>query len=296
MRGLNSLQLECMTLVDLNDLVAKADELDPLPASATKLVSLINTGEADVDAITKIISMDPAMTLKILRSANSAFSGSVLEICTVGEAVSRLGTQRILSLAVASHARSMMRTEMPEYGLHEGDLWRHSVISMIAAETSARFCKTRVSPAAYTSALLHDIGKLVMARFLSDDILQLLQQARDEGGLDPLEAEARVLQVHHGELGGLIGQHWKLPENVVKGMNYHHTPELGDDPICDVVHLADAASKQIEADLAGTKLETAPTVDPGAAERLGFDQKKFPELCAASKAAFEKVSALYGTG
>ncbi len=282
-----------MKLVDIDDLIAKADELQPLPESATKLVSLINSGEAEVDEITNIISMDPAMTMKILRSANSAFSGSVLEISTVGEAVGRLGTQRILSLAVASHARGLMRTEVTAYGLNEGDLWRHSVSSMIAAETSSRHCKEPITPASYTAALLHDIGKLVMARFLSEDIQELLRQARDEGGLDPLQAEIRVLQVHHGELGGLIAQHWKLPENIVKGITYHHNPEMGEDLICDSVHLADAVSKQVDAALADKKVEIE--LDSESAERIGFDTKDFDALCSATTSAFEKMSGLYGT-
>jgi putative nucleotidyltransferase with HDIG domain len=267
-----------MQLIDLNELVAKADELQPLPASATKLVSLINSGEADVDEITKIISLDPAMTVRLLRAANSAFAGSALVISTISEAISRLGTQRILSLAVASHARSMLRTEMTAYGLNEGDLWRHSVIP----------------PASYTAALLHDIGKLVMARFLTEDILLLLEQARDEGNLPPLEAEARVLQVHHGELGGLIAQHWELPENIVKGITFHHNPDDGDDLICDTVHLANAVAKRV-ANESDTKLPTTD-IKPDAVKRLGFDMKKFDELCDKTKTAFEKISALYGTG
>lgn len=282
-----------MKLINLDDLIAKADELQPLPESATKLVTLINSGEAELEEITKIISVDPAMTMKILRSANSAFSGSAMEISTVAEAVGRLGTQRILSLAVASHARGMMRTEITAYGLNEGALWRHSVSAMVAAETSVRFCKSPIVPASYTAALLHDIGKLVMARFLDEGIQELLKQARDEGGMSPLDAEARVLQVHHGELGGLIVQHWKLPENIVKAVTYHHNPEQGEDLICDAVHLADDVSKQVDAALDDKKVES--DLDSEAAERLGFDKKDFNELCTASRTAFDKISGLFGT-
>jgi len=164
---------------------------------------------------------------------------------------------------------------------------------MVSAETCVRFCKASVSPASYTAALLHDIGKLVMARFLDEDIQELLRQARDDGGLDPLQAEARVLQVHHGELGGLIVQHWKLPENIVKAITYHHNPEQGEDLICDAVHLADAVSKQVDAALDDKKVE--PELDSEAAKRLGFDTKKFDDLCTASRTAFEKISGLFGT-
>ncbi|MBM3834526.1 MAG: HDOD domain-containing protein [Verrucomicrobia bacterium] len=207
-----------MTLIDLDAFIKKADELQPLPASTTKLVSVASGTETNVDEITKVISFDPALTMRLLRTDNSAFSGTALTITTVHEAVSRLGTARVLSLAIASHTKPMMRVQLRPYGLSEGALWRHSVIAMLAAESIARVTRVPIPPAASTAALLHDIGKLVMACFISPEILDLIEQGKKIGNLTPLEAEAQILQVHHGELGGLIARHWQLPEAIAKGL------------------------------------------------------------------------------
>jgi HD-like signal output (HDOD) protein len=284
--------MKTMNLIDIDALIKKADELQPLLVSVVKLASMLSAGASDVDEITNVIRFDPALTVRLLRLANSAFSGASVAITTVKDAVSRLGTARILSLAVASHCRPLMRVEVRAFRYQEGELWRHSVLSMLVAELAPRVCKTALPSAGATAALLHDIGKLAMAHFLDQDILELLSRAQNEGGLAPMEAEAQIPQVHHGEFGGLIARHWKLHEVIVNGITYHHNPEQGMDLVCDVVHLADSAAKGVEAKLANKPGKV--DVNAGACERLGFATKDLEWLCNEGQASFTKVGGLFG--
>ena len=281
-----------MHLIDIDALIKKADELPPLPASVVKLIGLLSSGETDVAEITRVISFDPALTVKLLRMANSAFSGSSMEITTVQDAVSRLGTSRVLSLAVASHARPVMRVQVESYGYQEGELWRHAVITMLAAELAPRVCKTPIPPAASTAALLHDVGKLVMAVFLDPEILDLMHRAQTEGNFTPLEAEAQILQVHHGELGGLIARHWKLPEPIIQAITFHHNPEQGGEIICDAVHLANQAAKTVAAKLKNKELPLV--VNKDALERLGCKPEGLTQLVTDCATSFAKVGGLFG--
>jgi putative nucleotidyltransferase with HDIG domain len=281
-----------MNLIDIEALIKKADELQPLPASAGKLVALLSQGESDVDEITRIIRFDPALTMRLIRMANSAFSGASMTITTVQEAVSRLGTSRVLSLGVASHARPMLRVKLGPYGYEEGELWRHSVVAMLVAELAPKVCKVPVPPASSTAALLHDIGKLVMASFLDLEVLDLLSRAHTEGGLSQMEAESQILQIHHGELGGLIARHWKLPESIVAGITYHHNPEQGIDAVCEVVHLADTVAKHVEASLVQKKSDAV--VNKAVVENLGLGKASLEWLCTESIASFTKVGPMFG--
>jgi putative nucleotidyltransferase with HDIG domain len=281
-----------MNLIDIPSLIKMADELQPLPGSVVKLITLLSGGENDVDEITRVIRFDPTLTVRLLRMANSAFSGASVTITTVHEAVSRLGTQRVLSLAVAAHTRPLLRVQVTAYGYREGELWRHSVLAMLAAESAPRVCKVPVPGASSTAALLHDIGKLVMAHFLDPEILELLGRAQNEGGLGPMEAETQILQVHHGELGGLIARHWKLPDSIVNGITFHHNPEFGGDPVCDVVHVANVVAKHAQAKLLGK--EVSATVNPDAAERLGIPEKDLDWLRDETVTSFTKVGGLFG--
>jgi HD-like signal output (HDOD) protein len=70
-----------------------------------------------------------------------------------------------------------------------------------------------------------------------------------------LEAESLLLDVNHGELGGLIAQNWNLPPRVVQGITYHHNPAQGMDGICYLTYLANQLAKRIEAGLDGRAYE-----------------------------------------
>ena len=93
----------------------------------------------------------------------------------------------MLALTLGMTVRRQLLDSLPQYGLSEGDLWRHSVAASLAAELLTQRAPRRPPAETATAALLHDLGKLVMARFLDRGLLGQLQDAQD-GGLNRLEA------------------------------------------------------------------------------------------------------------
>jgi len=276
-------------MINLDDLARQANNLEPLPASTVRLAGLVGSQHADLEDICEVIAYDQALTMKILRAANSAADAGESAVSQVHEAVFRLGGSRILALAMSASTRWMLQAGVPAYGLSEGALWRHSVAAASAAETISFFAAESLPPETFTAALLHDVGKLVMGRFLSPFDLQMIYRAQSEGGLDPLSAERQILEVHHGELGGIIAQHWKLPELIVKGITYHHTPGEGFDIICDAVYAANLVAKRIE------DPSCIAALDPEVIERLGLAESRLEELAVSARQQFETVSNRYNT-
>jgi len=206
----------------------------------------------------------------------------------VRDAVVRLGTGTTLSVATGTRMKKGMNRGIPEYGLPEGALWRHSVAAALAAEMSARHCTTRVPPESFTAALLHDVGKLVMRRFLYPEVSDLLGSADHP---NRLRAEVEILEVHHGELGGAVAQHWNLPESIVKGIVYHHFPDQGGETICDVVHIANAVAKAAGQPDALAILETEH--QPDSRERLGMSSDGLARLTSDVGSRLEEVLSRY---
>jgi HD-like signal output (HDOD) protein len=153
------------------------------------------------------------------------------------------------------------------------------------------FCQVEVPFETFTAALLHDVGKLVMARFLSPEILAHIRKARQLGGLSQTEAESLLLGVNHAELGGLVAQHWQLPPRLVQGILYHHDPEHGFDTICDLTCVADQVAKRIEAGLDGREFEPAIPVE--VADRLGLTPAILDEFYPVAAARYAQVSCRY---
>lgn len=271
-------------MIDQDVLISKSLELAPLSPTLVRLAALIAEAEVDLREIIKVISMDPALAGGVMRLANSSLYAGRVEVGTVTDAVMRLGTGTILEMAARVSLKGSMDRGIPEYGLSESMFWSHSCCASLAAECArSMFCRPLVPPEAATAALLHDIGKLSMAQFLSPAVLRVLRSAQDEGGLSEADAELAVLGVGHGELGGLIVQHWRLPESIRNAITFHHTPELGGGPMSHLINLADHAAVAVTS--------TQPGVDPSlpgadVLECLQMTEENFSQLC-------ERVSAQF---
>lgn len=278
-------------IVDLQGLTRSANTLEALPASVTRLAAIAAKDSWNVREVEEVVSLDQALSFKLLRMANSAASASLMPIVTIRDAVVRLGIGSLLSLATASSVQKNLTRAIPEYGLSEGELWRHSVAAALAAESAPGFCDVELPPETYAAALLHDIGKLVLSRELSPGVLKILSLARSEGHMSSLKAEVEVLGVHHGELGGLIAQHWNLPERLVKGIIHHHTPDEAGDLLADVVHLANQTAKCVGAGPWG--VEEDKQVGATTFARLKMSAKGFDALCRLVAKRLEQVLSQY---
>jgi HD-like signal output (HDOD) protein len=136
---------------------------------------------------------------------------------------------------------------------------------------------------------MHDIGKLVIARYLDNDDLARIARAQ-AAGATRMQAEKDVLGVDHAQLGGVIAQSWNLPHVLVDGIAHHHAPERADTPVAYGVHLADVIAKA-----AGfgpddnAELETFAR----AMGELGLTADAYDEACDLVAARFAEVDARF---
>jgi HD-like signal output (HDOD) protein len=140
-----------------------------------------------------------------------------------------------------------------------------------------------------TAALLHDIGKLVLARFLGPRLVELLRVAQEVDGLTAVQAETTLLEVHHGELGGIIAQHWRLPTSIVAAVTYHHSPEQVDDPIAWGARIADLLAHVAQ----GRTDRDEPEARRVALDRLGIAESRWETMVSTVTARFEELASRY---
>ena len=215
-------------MIDLKSVFGSAIALEPLSETVTRLASIVTNADVDLREVVDVVCFDQALTTRLLRTANSAMYGGRSEISTVKEAVVRLGSGVVLTFAIATCVKDRMSGAVPEYGMGEKELWTHSVASALSAEVLRGLSRNpNVPPEAFTSALLHDVGKLVLGRYLKDDAARLLTEALEAGQCTLAFAEAEVLGVQHAELGALICKHWKMPDSIIHGIKFHHSPLEG---------------------------------------------------------------------
>jgi putative nucleotidyltransferase with HDIG domain len=278
-------------VITLDELTQEVQDLAPLPAAAAKLAQIVSSPDPDVNAAVTAIRFDEALTARILRFANSPFSGPRSPIRNVRDAVVRLGLAKVFELAVRGHVRGEMSRDIPEYGLGEEEMWRHSVASALTAEILVRAYGKRIPPIAFTAALLHDIGKLVLARHLEAPIQKTIQKLTADYALTYYQAEIEVLGFSHAALGQRIAQRWNLGDEIDQAIAEHHETGADRGPITDVVRIGNLVAKTVGCGLGFEGMNL--TGDPGACERLGIDREVFESVSAEVISMLQSIEELH---
>jgi putative nucleotidyltransferase with HDIG domain len=225
-----------------------------------------------------LIELDQALTANVLRMANSVMGSARTQIETVKDAVVRLGTAQIFKLAVGSQVAGPMSTACPGYELAEHELWRHSVAAALAAEYLSEITPQPIPKLAFTSALLHDIGKLLLGRDLGGEVLENILSIMHQEHITFLEAEHRVLGTDHAEVGGEIARHWAFPEPLIEAITFHHDPDQQPSLLLDAVHLSNAVAKFIGVGLGREQMNM--DVSSETPKRMGLSIPQLETLCA----------------
>ncbi len=271
---------------------AEIESLAPMPASVARLAGIVGDPESNAAGIAQVIEFDQALTANVLRLANSAWSGAQRHIDTVRDAVLRLGGARILELAVGQHIAGPMSQRCNGYELGEYELWRHSVAAALAAERLGRFTSKPVPGSAFTAALLHDIGKLVLNRHINRNLLGQIYAMMDERRIPYLQAERELFGTDHAEVGGHVARHWKFPDVLVHAIERHHDPDVEPNPVLDAVHIANATAKLAGVGLGSEQMYMKASTE--AAARLGLSSGGLESLCATVVDELARTEALWG--
>lgn len=193
-----------------------------LPSIGTGLAQLLalDAGAPDVvERAVPVIAGDPALAAHVLRLANSAaFAGSEV-VDHVERAVMRVGPK----ILIGSLAQARVAGALGPRGRWEIALWNLAVSGAnLARELAATAPSLGVAPeTAYTQALLHDVGRLVMAPVvgpLMDEIHALAGNLRTD--LAPIERG--LLGYDHAVAGRLLAVKWKLPTSLTLVIASHH--------------------------------------------------------------------------
>ena len=204
------------------------EKVPMMSAAHAQSVSLVMSKDATISELAAVIETDPAMTLGMLRVANSAAESPVDRVSRVGDAMVRIGledTRRIV-LAVVLQG-SAANEELAKSGLDIDEMWRHVVATAILSDGVAMVDEA-LRPSrqfAFSAGLLHDVGRLVMASGSPAHYQRVLR--RIANGADVREAERSEFGDDHATFGAVVAREWGLAEEVVTAIASHHEAASG---------------------------------------------------------------------
>jgi putative nucleotidyltransferase with HDIG domain len=251
---------------ELQQLLSQVGALPCVPDLYLRLVAELRAPNASVHRIADIVSEDVGMSAKILQLVNSAFFGIRRHVSEPRQAISLLGlstvTALVLSVKVfgqfeAAHSRSPKLSGLAAHSLAVAG-WAREI-------ARAERASVQTQDEAFTAALLHDVGKLVLATQLAERYDEATRLAASRHCQDWV-GEREVFGADHAHVGAYLLGLWGLPDPIVEALAYHHEPERSaHDAFAPLtaVHAANALQHQQH-----------PNPEPGEVQPLSMDYLK----------------------
>jgi len=257
-------------------------KLPTLPGILTKISRMVESKHHSAEDIGRLIAQDQVLSARVLKLSNSAFYGYSRRISSVAQALIMLGFNVIKGLILTSSVFEMVQHRAT-------DLWTHSLATATASGILAQRLELKEPEEVNLAGLLHDLGKVVLAVEMADDLEEVMAQT--EAGKFCLEAERDVLGFTHPEVGAWLADNWKLPVSLTEPIMFHHTPSRAKKaPLpTAVVHLADILVKarglHFDRDI------WVPPLEDGVLERLGLSLEDLDEIVPEVNRALDNLPA-----
>ncbi|MBN1267492.1 MAG: HDOD domain-containing protein [Anaerolineales bacterium] len=252
-------------------LIAQIGELPPMPDVAQRAMTLIQDPDSNISEIADILALDEALTILILRWANSAYYGLARPVSTVKQAMVYLGYRTVENLILAASMVNLMDRPLHGYHMERGELWKHAIGVAAGARWVTKIFGRRKAEDAYFAGLLCDIGKLALDSYLCEHTIQTAKM----GDRTYILVEQELIGINHAELGAAITQQWNLPLELQDAIAFHHNPENATEGLilAAAVNVADCAMNQLSSDM---EEELLP--EESALERLRLSHADFSAL------------------
>lgn len=234
-----------------DDLINDRLLLPSMPEVALKIRHLVEDNDIPVPQLAKVLNTDPAISAKLIKSANGALYHGQPAVDTCARAISRLGLNTTKHLVVSFVMRNLFHEKIHTDLLKERarNLWHHSVevasISMALAYATPGFDAEE----ALLAGLLHDIGELVILTYAESYPDLIVDSDALDGVIKQLKAE----------IGAVILREWQFPEAFVEAAfgAEEWTRDSGEKPdYCDIVLAA-----QLLSFIGTPKMENFPDLD-----------------------------------
>ena len=201
--------------------IKQCPTLPTLPAVAVQVLELAQNPDVDIAQIAKVLSKDPALSLKILRTVNSSFYARSNPVSTISHALVFLGLQSVKTLVLGFSLVANLTQSSPKTFKHL-IYWRRSIYAATAARLIASKMNLVQQEEAFLSTLLMDVGMLILDQVLGEQYGEICSVVPNH--LDLPDVERDALKMTHADVGGVVTEMWKLPPVITVPVMHHHNP------------------------------------------------------------------------
>jgi HD-like signal output (HDOD) protein len=182
--------------------------LPTLPEVALEVREAADDPEVNLGRMSDIIAQDPALSLGMLKVANSVVFGRSIKVDSVAQAVTRIGLRQIKSIATAMAVEQMFVSKNEVISEYMQKSWRKTVDVATVAIALMTLYLQKNKHAAFTldtitlAALVHNIG-----------VLPILVEAENHPDVfaNPEFLQQAIIKFSN-EIGGEVTKAWDFSE------------------------------------------------------------------------------------
>jgi HD-like signal output (HDOD) protein len=201
-------------------------KLPSFPVTVNKVMEICHDANTSPADLSKVISLDPVLSGKVLQLVNSAYFGFAHEIVSPVRAIIMLGMNTVKNLALGLAVMGTFGSRNNFQALDMDGFWRHSLGVGVISKLIAK--KRNVDPKKlegyFIAGLLHDIGKIPLNGKFSDEY-RLAMEISDREHQSLSISERQILGIDHALAGNLIAENWRLGTEIIDTVSFHHSPE-----------------------------------------------------------------------
>ena len=218
----------------------KIKEIPTLPTIVFELNQHLQNPETSIAKVSQTIEKDQAMALKILKLVNSAFYGFRSKVSDVNNAVVLLGFNAVRNAIISVSVINALPKTLLFQDFEMIDFWKHSLAVAVTSKNIAQKAGGESADNCFVGGLLHDVGKVIMAQYLTDEFVKVWSRMQNEY-LPFYEAEQKELPVDHTQIGAYLADRWQLPTGLTDAIRWHHEfqSDNGNAGFMINIHLAD---------------------------------------------------------
>ena len=234
----------------------KRTHLPTLPVIAQNIIQVSRDPDTSAMDLAAFIEKDQAIANKVLRMANSPYYGMGKKVDTVFRAITVIGFDEIVGLAVGTGIMPSLKTSQIGKILDMRQLWMHSLACCFAGRTIVRKVYDNESghqqPVKtddnniFLPTLLHDMGKVLFAIYFPEQYALALENAlQNKVPLSLVEQD--LFGLDHAVFAAQLMEYWNFPATIITPVLYHHRPEKCVDMGLEarVLYLANALVRKV---------------------------------------------------
>ena len=209
-------------------MVDYAKYLKNLPVIPDVAAKVLSVAEDKLDIsfrdLENTIKLDPGLSAKILKVANSALYARQKEISNLQMAITLLGFKNIKSLVLLVTASNMfVRSDLSGFFKF---FWKHSIINaFMAKEMAIKTGNKGQSDECFLAGLLHDIGQVALFNADPAKYQTVRRQVASEAVRISVVEQA-LFGTNHREVGAEVLRNWSFPDVYIDSAREHGSPNV----------------------------------------------------------------------